>query len=214
MRPNQFPVEGREIPVLLTPASVLGYWFGESPATSATDPACARRWWSKQDEVDQDIRDRFGAAVQQAAAGDLDAWAETGEGRLALIVLLDQFPRNMHRGTPAAFAHDALARQHTLQGLEHGQFATLLPVQKTFAYLPLEHAEDLALQDRSVDLFRALSTEAPTSQTAVFDNYLGFAERHREVIRRFGRFPHRNAILGRESTPEETAFLLTPGSSF
>jgi uncharacterized protein (DUF924 family) len=88
----------------LTPASVLGYWFGESPATCAIDPACARRWWSKQDEVDQDIRDRFGAAVQQAAAGDLDAWAETGEGRLALIVLLDQFPRNMHRGTPAALA--------------------------------------------------------------------------------------------------------------
>ncbi|MBT9598480.1 MAG: DUF924 domain-containing protein [Vitreoscilla sp.] len=196
------------------PASVLGFWFGDAPATSATDPACARRWWSKQDAVDQEIRDRFGALVQQAAAGALDAWAATPEGRLALIVLLDQFPRNMHRGTPAAFAHDVLARGHTLQGLEQGQFAPLLPVQKIFAYLPLEHAEDLALQDRCVALVQALRAEAPDAQAAVFDNYLGFAERHREVIRRFGRFPHRNAILGRETTPEEAAFLMTPGSSF
>lgn len=197
-----------------TPASILHFWFGDEPRRAATNPECARLWWSKQPAVDAAMRDRFGPWVERAGAGALDDWAATPEGRLALILLTDQFPRNIHRGTPASFALDPRARAWCQEGLATGAFDTLVPIQRLFAYLPLEHSESLYDQDRCVALMQGLRAEARASERAAYDGFVDYAERHREVIRRFGRFPHRNAVLGRESTAEEQAFLQTPGSSF
>ena len=197
------------------PASILRFWFGERPEGAATDPGCARLWWSKQPAVDDEMHQRFGALVEKAGQGQLDSWAAEPEGRLALILLVDQFARNIHRGTPASFALDPLARRWCLEGLELKAFDGLLPIQRVFACLPLEHSESIEHQDRCVAQMQALrdQTTAP-AEREVFDGYVNYAERHREIIRRFGRFPHRNAVLGRTSTPEEIAFLQTPGSSF
>ena len=151
----------------------------------------------------------FLALVDEAAAGRLDDWADRPEGLLALIVLLDQFPRNLFRNAPRAFATDAQALALAQQALAQGVDAQLMPVARAFIYLPFEHSEDLAMQDRAVALFSALAQHGEA-----FASYLDYAERHRDVIRRFGRFPHRNAILGRASTPEEIAFLARPGAGF
>jgi uncharacterized protein (DUF924 family) len=197
-----------------TPASVLAFWFGDDPAGAATNDERMRLWWAKQPAVDAAMRERFGGCVQQAGNGALDGWADTPEGRLALVLLTDQFPRNIHRGTSAAFTLDPWARQWAIEGLDSGAFDGLLPIQRLFTLMPLEHAESLPLQDRCVALMRSLRDTAPAAERGVFDGFVDYAQRHREVIRRFGRFPHRNAILGRPSTPEEVAFLATPGSSF
>lgn len=198
----------------MTPGDVLGFWFGAHAGDSATAQAQRRLWWSKDAVVDADIRERFGALVSAAAAGRHDDWAATPRGRLALLVLLDQFSRNIHRDTAQAFAHDAQALRLALEGLEAGHDRSLRPIERVFCYLPLEHAESLPLQVRSVALFRALAAEAGEAGRATFAGYLDFAERHHAIIARFGRFPHRNRILGRKSTPEETAFLKQPGSGF
>lgn len=197
-----------------TPADILRFWFGDDPHRAAVDPARARLWWRKQPEVDAAMRARFAATVERAGRGELDAWADTAHGRLALILLADQFTRNIHRGTPAAFALDPRALAWSLQGWSQGAFEALAPVQRLFAALPLEHSESLAHQDEAVARITALRDALSGPERAAFDGYVDYAERHREVIRRFGRFPHRNAILGRASTPEELAFLQTPGSSF
>lgn len=197
-----------------TAASILAFWFGDEPSRAATSPECARMWWSKQPAVDAQMQARFGVLVEQAGGGWLDAWAEKPEGRLALILLADQFSRNIHRGTPLSFALDPVARQWTLQGLADGAFEGLLPIQRMFAYMPLEHSESLEHQDRCVELMKGLRDGASPEERKTFEGFADYAERHREVIRRFGRFPHRNAILGRTNTPEEEAFLRTPGSSF
>jgi len=196
-------------------AQVLAFWFGDM---SGPDHAIAQRqaglWWSKDEAVDARIRERFEVAVRAAADGRLSQWRASPEGWLALIVLTDQFPRNIHRGTPGAFAFDPRAREIAREGLDAGWDESLRPVQRVFAYLPLEHAEDMALQREAVERFTALASQVPPEDREAFDGYLDFARRHLEVIERFGRFPHRNAILGRESTPAERAFLQQPGSSF
>ncbi len=197
-----------------SPASILQFWFGDEPDRAATDPARARLWWRKDPAVDAAMRARFATTVAQAGGGALDAWAEAPEGRLALILLTDQFPRAIHRGTPAAFALDPLALAWALDGWSRGAFDRLAPVQRLFAAMPLEHSESLAHQDEAVARIGALRDGLAGAERAAFHGYLDYAERHRAVIRRFGRFPHRNAILGRASTPEELAFLQTPGSSF
>jgi uncharacterized protein (DUF924 family) len=133
---------------------------------------------------------------------------------LALILLLDQLPRAIHRATPAAFAQDSKARRVAGRGLESGADRLLRPIERLFIYLPFEHSEDIADQDRSVELFRELAASVPKAHLRTFAGFVDYAVRHREVIARFGRFPHRNLILGRESTPEEKAYLEQPGSSF
>jgi uncharacterized protein (DUF924 family) len=197
-----------------TPQSILHFWFGDDPANAATSPECARLWWSKQPAVDEMMRERFGPLLPQVSSGALDSWASDPAGRLALILLADQFSRNIHRGTPEAFALDPVARRLALEGFAIGAFEGLLPIQRLFATLPLEHSESLADQDRCVALTRTLRDEVSPTERGPFDSFVDYAERHREIIRRFGRFPHRNAVLGRTSTPEEVAFLQTPGSSF
>lgn len=198
----------------MTPEDVLGFWFGTAENDTATAQAQRRVWWSKDAVVDADIRERFGSLVSAAAAGRHDDWAATPRGRLALLVLLDQFPRNIYRDTAQAFAQDAEALRLALDGLAASDDRQLRPIERVFCYLPLEHSESIAMQDRSVALFHALAAEVAKADRGTFAGYVDYALRHRDIIARFGRFPHRNRILGRESTPEEIEFLKQPGSGF
>jgi uncharacterized protein (DUF924 family) len=193
---------------------VLAFWFG-APGGNA-EIAARRRdlWFGKSPENDRAVADRFTATLDAATAGHLDRWARTPRGRLALVIALDQFPHHIHRDRPQAFATDLQALAQSLAALDAGEEAQLAPIERVFLYLPLEHAESLAMQERAVSLFEALAREATEDERALFDNFLDYAIRHRDVVARFGRFPHRNAILGRPSTPEETEFLKQPGSRF
>ncbi|MGH8807268.1 MAG: DUF924 family protein [Noviherbaspirillum sp.] len=197
-----------------TTETINAFWFGTLADDKAVADERARLWWAKNTAVDADIRRRFESCVTQAAKGELHAWTATPSGRLALILLADQFTRNMYRDTPAAFALDPLARAWCREGLRDGADRALRPIERVFFYLPLEHSESLEEQDRAVSLFEQLASEVRAEHKANFDGFLDFAVRHRDVIRRFGRFPHRNRILDRESSPEERAFLLQKGSSF
>ena len=195
---------------LLAPAlaqRVLNFWFG--PLGSATDGQQRAEWFRKDEAFDAQIREGFGTLIEQALAGGLRDWDREPYGALARLVLLDQFTRNTFRGTARAFAGDALAREAALALIERGGDRALSTVQRVFVYLPLEHAEDMALQQRSVELFEALATE-----DARLESTADYARRHREVIARYGRFPHRNAALGRTSTADEVAYLAQPGSGF
>jgi uncharacterized protein (DUF924 family) len=187
---------------------VLDFWFG-APG-SATAGQSRREWFVKNDAFDEQIRQRFGATISQAVAGGLREWDEEGpQGTLARILVLDQFTRNAHRNTPGAFEGDALALAAARQLADSGAHKELPPLLRAFAYMPFEHAEDAHMQARAVELFTELAAENPG-----FDDMLDYAHRHRGVIARFGRFPHRNGILGRASTPEEIEFLRQPGSRF
>ena len=196
-----------------TSESINAFWFGARIGDKEADDR-ARLWWSKHTAFDKEIRERFEPCTLQAARGELDAWAASPSGLLALILLLDQFPRNMYRDTPSAFAFDTRANARCKEGLRIGADRALRPIERVFFYLPLEHAESLEDQERAVALFEGLASEAAAKHKESFDGYLDYAIRHRDVIRRFGRFPHRNRILGRTSTEEELAFLQQKGSSF
>ncbi|WP_139477081.1 DUF924 family protein [Aeromonas veronii] len=194
---------------------LLDLWFGDEADDVLRATRQAPLWWGKSSETDALLASRFGELVEAAAKGSLAHWADIPSGRLALILLLDQLPRNIHRGTPAAFAQDPLARDLCLKGLSIGADQSLSPLARIFFYLPLEHAESREQQARSVALFEALAAEqASTPAQATFAGFADFARRHQVIIERFGRFPHRNDILGRTSTPEEAAFLQQPGSGF
>ncbi|MFM5635042.1 DUF924 family protein [Aeromonas veronii] len=194
---------------------LLDLWFGDEADDVLRATRQAPLWWGKSSETDALLASRFGKLVEAAAKGSLAHWADIPSGRLALILLLDQLPRNIHRGTPAAFAQDPLARDLCLKGLSIGADQSLSPLARIFFYLPLEHAESREQQARSVALFEALAAEqASTPAQATFAGFADFARRHQVIIERFGRFPHRNDILGRTSTPEEAAFLQQPGSGF
>jgi uncharacterized protein (DUF924 family) len=188
-----------------TAEAVLAFWFAEENAA---------RWFAADAAFDAQIRTRFGAVAAAAAGGQLDGWTRTPLGWLALLILLDQFSRNLHRNDAAAWAQDQKALKLALAGIERGDDRALPPLQRVFAYLPLEHAEDLAVQQRSVALFEALCAESGAEQRATFEGFLDYARRHRDVIARFGRFPHRNAVLGRPSTAQEAIYLAQPGAGF
>ena len=185
-------------------AEALLFWFG--PA--AERGKAHKRWFVKDEAFDREVRERFLPLYEDAAAGKLAHLKQRAEGCLALIVVLDQFPRNMFRGTARAFATDPLALEAARHALAQGFDRALLPVERLFVYLPFEHSETLADQDWSCELTKPLDAYPETN-----DVYR-YALLHRDIIRRFGRFPHRNAILGRTSTPEELEFLKGPGSSF
>lgn len=194
---------------------VRTFWLGdEGPWTAETLAAAVGRWFSRDSTLDDRIRARFGAAVEDARAGRLDAWRHTPRGWLALLILLDQFPRNIHRGTPAAFASDAKAQTVALDGIAREYDRQLDPVERVFAYLPLEHAEDIALQDRSVQAFSQLRAEAPPELADTFAVFHEYAVQHRDVIAQFGRFPHRNDVLDRASSEAEQHYLAQPGAGF
>jgi uncharacterized protein (DUF924 family) len=184
---------------------ILEFWFGH-PGTAGYGEERAE-WFRKDAAFDASVRARFAGAIEAALAGAFADWTDP-RGVLARVLLLDQFTRNAYRDTPGAFAGDALALPAAEQLVDRGGDGELIPVERLFMYLPFEHAESLAAQERSIELFMRLSAE-----TGLTDQ-LQWARRHAEIIRRFGRFPHRNAIVGRISTPEEIAFLATPGSRF
>jgi uncharacterized protein (DUF924 family) len=187
---------------------VLDFWF--LPAGSEGHGKQRAEWFRKDEAFDAALRERFGVLIAQAVAGGLREWDEAGpRGTLARILVLDQFTRNAYRGKPESFSGDLLALAAARQLVDSGADKTLAPVERMFAYLPFEHAEDARMQEQSVSLFTELSRE-----NEGFIEVLDYALRHRGVIARFGRFPHRNAILGRASTPEELSFLQLPGSSF
>jgi uncharacterized protein (DUF924 family) len=181
---------------------VLDFWFGQPPH------AVRDEWFRKDDAFDERIHDRFGQRVAAAVAGAFGDWCATPHGALARVLLLDQFTRNIYRNTPRAFAGDPGALATADEAVAKGFDRTLDAFERWFLYMPFEHSEDLQTQERSLALFRALSAETGDRSA------LEWAEKHTAVIRRFGRYPHRNAVLGRESTPEEVAFLTEPGSRF
>ena len=186
------------------PAEVLLFWFGPAAERGKRH----KRWFAKSDAFDREIRERFLPLHEQAAAGELAHLKGTAGECLALILLLDQFPRNMFRGTPRAFATDPLALETARHAVARGLDRGMLPVERMFVYLPFEHSEALADQLASCELTHPLEPYPETH-----DVYR-YAVAHRDIIQRFGRFPHRNSILGRASTPEELEFLRGPGSSF
>jgi uncharacterized protein (DUF924 family) len=197
-----------------TADTILHYWFGAS-----TDDADAIReksalWWKKDPMVDEEIRRRFEMMLEAEVKNEFESWGKWPRGQLARILLCDQFPRNMYRHTPRAFAYDERARRHAREALDQGMDKKLRLVERVFMYLPFEHSEDTEDQATSVRLSTALHEEAPEAAKPTYRNYLDYALKHKEIIDRFGRFPHRNAILGRNSTPEELEFLNGPGSSF
>lgn len=195
----------------MSPDDNIHFWLG-----GESDPplANAPRWFTKDPALDREIRERFQGALEAATRGELDAWRGTPRGRLALVLLLGQMSRNMFRDTPRAFAQDALARTLANEALAAGDDRALPPVQVGFLLMPFMHAEDLALQRRCVDGFAALRDRAPADLREYFETSLDYARRHEAIIARFGRFPHRNLVLGRTSTGEEVEFLKQPGSSF
>lgn len=193
---------------------LLEFWFGDDPDDAAVVKAKTELWWGHSAETDEILQAKFGTAASSAAVGILDHWSGSPRGRLALILLLDQLPRAIHRGTAAAFAQDTFARKVATQGLDSSADKLLRPIERLFFYLPFEHSEDLGDQDHSVVLFRNLLSDVSEAHRETFAEFVDYAARHREIIARFGRFPHRNVILGRDSTPEEQAFLEQPGSSF
>ncbi|MBD2018761.1 DUF924 domain-containing protein [Leptolyngbya sp. FACHB-36] len=189
------------------PTDVVHFWFNRLPSESGTGNT-RRVWFSKDPDFDHQILMRFQDVYQQAASGAIDDWQTTAEGSLALILVLDQFPRNMFRGQPQAFATDAKAQAAAIVAIQSGQSQELPPVKRWFVYLPLMHSENLEHQRQCVELFHALRDD-PDVKSAY-----PYAIKHLNVIEQFGRFPHRNAILGRDTTPEEAEFLKQPGSSF
>ena len=191
-------------PANLIANEVLAFWFGEG------DEHGRKRveWFKKDATFDDEIRRRFLPAYQLAAADRLSRWKDDVRACLALIIVLDQFSRNMFRGSARAFATDAMAREATRHALAQGFDRILKPVERQFIYLPLEHSESLADQEQCLQLMQQLSAFDETSDLHVW------AEKHLVIIRRFGRFPHRNAALGRPSTAEEIEFLKQPGSGF
>ncbi|WP_182344597.1 DUF924 family protein [Comamonas koreensis] len=195
---------------------VLQFWLGSARPSNSEALQHKQQWFSKSDAFDARIRTHFGVTVQAALKGDLPGWTEGVWDTLARIIVLDQFTRNIYRGTPESFAGDPLALQLALGLCDSGQDQALPAVVRVFVYLPLEHAEDAALQQRSVDLFAQLRDSHP--EPAELQTYLqgtwDYALRHQAVITRFGRFPHRNAILGRRSTAEELHYLAQPGAGF
>ncbi|MBK7972770.1 MAG: DUF924 domain-containing protein [Deltaproteobacteria bacterium] len=195
-------------------AALLRFWFGDDLEAPSVTPDIVRRWFAGGAAMDAECARHFGDDLAAAARGELDGWVATPRGRLALVLLLDQLSRNVWRATPAAFAQDAAARRLAAEAVERGEDRVLTAPQRVFLYLPFEHGESLADQRQSVALFEALARDVPEPDRALFEHFADYARRHAVVIERFGRFPHRNAVLGRESTTEELAFLAEPGSSF
>lgn len=183
-------------------AEVLAFWFGDRPHV-------ARDTWFRKDEAfDADVRARFGVALAAGVAGAFGAWCTTPAGSLARVILLDQLTRNAYRGHPDQFAGDPAALATAIDATERGFDATLDPYERWFLYMPFEHSERLEMQDRSRALFERLAGDTG------LEGPVEWAKKHRDVICRFDRFPHRNALLGRTSTPDEEAFLAEPGSRF
>ena len=202
-----------------TPSEIIEFWFEgvEDPDTFDKTKNPFRKWFAKNELFDEEIRDRFEEDLVRAAGGEMDSWAESPGGRLALILMFDQFSRNMYRGTSQAFATDPLALDLSERSVKDGFDRQLSLLKRTFIYLPFSHSENLKHQNEHLRLLEELIADSRKQfphNVAYFEYHLPFARRHREIIERFGRFPHRNAALNRTSTPQEMEFLKSPNSRF
>lgn len=193
---------------------ILETWFGILDASGRPNPAHIQSWWKKDPDFDETLRSTWGRSVEEALRGELDSWATQTRGRLALILLLDQWTRNLYRGSAGMFRGDEAALGLAQEALAAGIDLELLPIERVFLYMPLMHSERLEEQRQCVALFTRLVEEAPEALRDLLRNNLDFAQQHCVIVERFGRFPHRNALLGRASTEEERLFLEQPGSSF
>jgi len=185
---------------------ILEFWFG-SLEGGFTVESRGKLWYSGGKTVDDEIKKKFGSLVEKAIKGELDSWKETAEGRLALIILLDQFTRNVYRKTKKAFASDEYAMELCKEGLQSGQDKELLFIYRLFFYHPLEHSENLEDQELCIQLSQDVLEEVPEVYKKRVEGFLNYAKQHRDLIKRFGRFPHRNEILERKSTEQEIEYL-------
>ncbi len=202
-------------PVPQPAEDVLAFWFDSAPESAADIKACMKRWYGGGPELDAQIEARFGPLMAAAANSELTDWATSPRGRLGLILLLDQFPRSVYRSTAGAFAQDSLALELTLTGIAAGLDLRLDPLERLFFYMPLQHAESLEVQQQSVAAFEALAaTHAEPFLRKALVGSADYARQHRDIIAQFGRFPHRNSVLGRGSAPEEARYLEQGGATF
>jgi uncharacterized protein (DUF924 family) len=197
-----------------TANEIVQLWFGDDLETPGVVAERSRQWFASDPAFDEHIRLRFESLPDRALNGDFAKWRRLPIPTLALVLVLDQFPRNLYRGAARSFAYDSAAIDISREAIARNIDRELHPLEAVFVYLPLEHAEDRELQDQSVSLFRQLAERAPPQLSDPFGLFLGFAERHHAVIEQFGRFPHRNSILGRESTTKELGFLQSGGDTF
>jgi uncharacterized protein (DUF924 family) len=202
------------VTVTVAPDDVLWFWLGDVDGDGLADDALTQRWWRKDPAFDHEVAAKFEPTWQAIMAGERGAWLETPHSTLAYLIVLDQFSRNMFRDTPRAFEGDAMALRVAANGVGRGLDRALHGHERVFFYMPFMHSEELAMQDRAVELFTALCDESEGRVREAVAGNVDYAKRHRDVIVRWGRFPHRNRILGRPSTPEEIEFLKQPGSSF
>ena len=192
---------------------ILEFWFGDHDGLTPTADK-ADMWFGNGRAYDAQIRETFGELLEFAAAGSFDGWMANPSSSLALTLILDQFPRHVHRDSARAFAYDAKAREVCMAGLDADHPSSLTPLERCFYYLPLAHSEDRALQERSVALYESLLHGVTSEHAGGYQHTLTYAITHRDIIVRFDRFPHRNALLQRDSTGRELDFLSEPGSSF
>ena len=190
------------------------FWFGVLKAPADLPREKLTFWFMKNESLDNYIRDAYLSILEDATSGQFEDWKKTPRGYLCLILVLDQFPRHIYRNKPESFSNDPQALQLVLDGLEQGIDHNLYPIERTFFYMPMQHSEDLSVQEQSVELYAQLVEDVHEIVKPFFQEFHKYAKMHLDVIKEFGRFPHRNAILDRESTPEEVAFLKKPGSSF
>lgn len=193
---------------IATPDDVLSFWFDPPAANQADAMQKVQRWFSGGPDMDREVTERFGAAVEKALAGGLDEWTTTSRGRLALVLLLDQFTRNVYRGDPKTYSGDARAQRVTLEAFDRGLDRELPYIERAFLSLPLLHSEDPAHQARVAEIADDLARTAPPEYKQVAAMQAENGRKFRQLLERFGRFPHRNEILGRPSTQAEEAFLL------
>lgn len=206
---------GRKRRIVTTSSSeVLKVWFGEDLETPQSIAERSRLWFAPDPTFDGLIRQRFEMLPDRALRGELTGWTEAAQPTLALVIVLDQFPRNLYRDSARSFAYDSAALSVLREALSRDLDGELHPLEAAFLYLPLEHAEDRASQAQCVSLFRKLVERAPAQLSDRFEAFVEYAERHRAVIEQFGRFPHRNSALGRRSTPEELRYLESGGETF
>lgn len=186
---------------------ILTFWFKEHELTAPQIDGRMEVWFGENPVFDHEIEKEFSDDVEAASTGKIDYWARQAPGRLALILLLDQFRRNIYRGTAEAFAKDKIALKLCIEGAMEKKDQGLTPIQRVFFYMPLQHAESRKVQARSVEIFGKLAEAVSPTYRETFETIAQFAELHRDIIERFGRFPHRNKLLGRDNTPEEEEFL-------
>jgi uncharacterized protein (DUF924 family) len=198
----------------VAPDDVLWFWLGDVDGDGLAEEALTQRWWRKDRDFDHEVAAKFEPTWQAIMAGDREAWLAQPHSRLAYVIVLDQFSRNMFRDTPRAFEGDSKALRVAADGVERGFDRALHGHERVFFYMPFMHSEELAMQERSVELFTKLRDQTEGRVREAVAGNVDYAKRHRDVIARWGRFPHRNRILGRPSTPAELEFLRQPGSSF